>query len=369
MCLALPGCSAGEPSEASRAATRLVDHLAARRGAEVEAVARLAFAGPGDGWRASSLAVERGQGLTVFGFGQLEAGGRTQTPRDVLWLRIGDGEAFSVGSDADSHRAPRGGDLEVAVRPPGVRWQDCRGTFPTELAGLAAAGTRPDLEVVIATWRAPLDDGLVALADREPVADALADWRGKPSLPSGFQSLCHLRDARVFHRFREAGRVGIRGLATGVAGIVKKPVDVPLGADTELSFEWRYDTLPALGPEDDARHHDYSSIALEFDNGQDLTWMGSGHLAAETAFRCPLRWWDQRETHLVIDSGSEGLGEWRRHRRNVTADYLHAVGGELPGRVVGVWFISVGAFGGGTADATWANVVIRSHGTVTEVFD
>ncbi|HVS66078.1 MAG TPA: hypothetical protein VMT85_21545, partial [Thermoanaerobaculia bacterium] len=44
-----------------------------------------------------------------------------------------------------------------------------------------------------------------------------------------------------------------------------------------------------------------------------------------------------------------------------------AVGGRRPQRIVGVWLISVGAFGGELADATFADVTVRSGGSAVEV--
>jgi hypothetical protein len=52
----------------------------------------------------------------------------------------------------------------------------------------------------------------------------------------------------------------------------------------------------------------YLSIAVEFENGQDLTYYWSAALPEETAYRCPLPWWDRHETHIAMRSGSAGLG-------------------------------------------------------------
>ena len=85
--------------------------------------------------------------------------------------------------------------------------------------------------------------------------------------------------------------------------------------------------------------HDYMSIAIEFDNGQDITWYWSHSLAPETFYRCPLAGWDKVETHIVVQSGQDGLGEWHQHKRNIYTDYSTSVGGEMPKKIVGVWFI------------------------------
>ena len=39
--------------------------------------------------------------------------------------------------------------------------------------------------------------------------------------------------------------------------IVKKPLDIPLTPNTQISFDWRYDAVPALGPETEQQFHDY----------------------------------------------------------------------------------------------------------------
>jgi hypothetical protein len=38
---------------------------------------------------------------------------------------------------------------------------------------------------------------------------------------------------------------------------------------------------------------------------------------------------------IVVDSGWDGLGEWRKHRRDLAADYRRAYG-EAPGQLIGI---------------------------------
>ena len=54
--------------------------------------------------------------------------------------------------------------------------------------------------------------------------------------------------------------------------------------------------------------HDYLSVALEFDDGQDLTWYWSSALPLGFAYRCPLKHWRHRETHVVARTGAADLG-------------------------------------------------------------
>ena len=111
-----------------------------------------------------------------------------------------------------------------------------------------------------------------------------------------------------------------------------------------MRWSWKIDTLPSSVREDTLPTHDYLSIAVEFDNGQDITYYWSAELPPETAYRCPIPTWTERETHVVIRSGSQGLGEWFNEERDVYQDYIKAIGGPLPGNIVKVWLIAVSLF-------------------------
>ena len=86
--------------------------------------------------------------------------------------------------------------------------------------------------------------------------------------------------------------------------------------------------------------------------------MWSRDLPAETIFKCPLPEWHHRETHIVLQSGVEGLNEWHGHTRSITDDYVAAVGGKVPQRIVGVWIITNAVFGLQPAEAFFANAVV-----------
>jgi hypothetical protein len=55
----------------------------------------------------------------------------------------------------------------------------------------------------------------------------------------------------------------------------------------KFDWSWRVTTLPSLVGENTLGTHDYLSIAVEFDNGQDMTYLWSSSLAVGNAFRCP----------------------------------------------------------------------------------
>ncbi len=110
----------------------------------------------------------------------------------------------------------------------------------------------------------------------------------------------------------------------------------------------REDTIPS---------HDYLSIALAFDNGQDLTWYWSVSLPPGMSYRCPLPTWQHRETHWVVRSGLDGLGQWFSEDRPVHADYAAAIG-MPPARITQVWLIANSLFQRRLGQCEYADIVI-----------
>lgn len=126
--------------------------------------------------------------------------------------------------------------------------------------------------------------------------------------------------------------------------ILQTPLDLPLNEQTRLSWSWLVEKLPSELPEDLALTHDYISVAVEFDNGLDITYLWSKELPADYHFACPLTWWCDRETHWIVESGTENLGKWKEETRWIAADYRRAIGDKVPGKIVGVWLIANSLF-------------------------
>jgi hypothetical protein len=99
--------------------------------------------------------------------------------------------------------------------------------------------------------------------------------------------------------------------------------------------------LPSTVGEDTLATHDYLSMAIEFDNGQDMTYLWSSSLPVGAAFRCPMPWWDKHETHIVRRTGTNELGSWINESQPILEDYKKAVALPLPSRIVGIWLIGV----------------------------
>ena len=337
--------------------------LEAAAGAAAVIEARLVHL-PGDvpPWTATGIAVAAGEWVTLLASGRLvlaEALDLWFPPRMVLWARVGGrGPLVNGTRDTTSFRVEHEGMLELALL--NGEWGTRDGALATPPETYAAGSGAVD--VVVVRWRGEPADGLAELARRIPddplVAGELARLRADAHAPAGWRHLWMLGETDCFAAVHDDGRAAMRIDAANDVGILQKPVDVALGPATTLAWRWRVDELPAIAAEDTLPTHDYASLALEFENGQDLTWYWSAALPVGAHYRCPLPGWDARETHWVVRSGTDGLGRWHDERRVVADDYRAAVGAP-PARIVAAWFIVVSVFAHRRARATFADVVLR----------
>ena len=151
-------------------------------------------------------------------------------------------------------------------------------------------------------------------------------------------------------------------------GILEKQVDVPLAPATTLRWMWNVKKLPSQIAENVTPAHDYLSIAAKFDNGQDITYMFSSTLPVGTGFHCPLRNWIDRETHVVLHSGSDDLGKWLSEERTLLADYNRYVArGEPPRRITQVWLIANSSIQKTEGDADFAKISLGEKTSRLEV--
>jgi hypothetical protein len=144
-------------------------------------------------------------------------------------------------------------------------------------------------------------------------------------------------------------------------GILQKEVDFPIEPDSEISWDWTVDALPGLLREDTLPSHDYLSLAIEFDNGWDLSYYWSTALPVKTGYVCPLPNWKHREYHVVVRSGEQGLGQPQSERRNLHRDYGHYMGelGPPPKRIVRIWLIANSVFQRNPGRCSYSNIRLR----------
>lgn len=318
------------------------------------------------GWVPMGISAIEGDEITFSAQGEVELGlAHAMQPKHLLWGRIGEqGRIFQFSSNAPSIVSNTSGQLFVAISPSGMLFANQQGEWIDALKQMPDADINVTVNAII--WKGPAEKGLRQLqtngdAQRMSIAKtALASIANKKDLPVGFEYLSDLGHSNVFEAFAKDGRVGVHAQTDDDFGIIRKPVDIPLTENTQIDFSWLYQSIPAQGPETAAATHDYLSIAVEFDNGRDITWFWSNELPEGTGFECPLPEWVGREWHIALQSGTAGLGQWGSHNRQILQDYEKTIPGRAPKRIVAVWIITNAVFDRQPAEAYFADVVISN---------
>lgn len=318
-------------------------------------------------WLATTLRLERGDRVTGLAFGRTRLRGTDISigPAFQLWYRIGvDGGIFRGTRDTHTFTAAAAGTLHLASYFPG-EWGTRTGALG--VPGDVYAMVEGSMSVVLVRWNGDPLQGLQALAELAGEAGLVAseiDRLTDPvAPPTGWHYLWFLGPAEIFRSVDEPGRRHAIACRTeGDCGLLLRDVSLPLEPGTRLRWSWRIDSLPSARAEDTFPAHDYTSIAVEFDNGQDLTYLWSAELPCETAFRCPIPLWARRETHVTVRSGEVGLGEWLTEERDVYADHVRYVGGPAGTRIVRVWLIALTLFQRRRGVSTFADISLVTSG-------
>jgi hypothetical protein len=316
------------------------------------------------GWVDSGVELRAGETLSLLCTGAAALAGGADirfNPQTLLWRRIRPGgKVDKLPAASTTFSAGESGRLELVVNFPGA-WQDPAGGLDPAWPRQGATGA---FQVAVLVWQDRAEEGLacMAAADRSGSAGAeRARVLAPAQLPRGWQPLWRVGATEVYSE-PGPGQNHISCRCSGDGGIIKYPLDLPLERSTRLAWSWRMIELPSKVKEDVTPTHDYLSIAVEFDNGLDLTYLWSAALPVGTVFRCPLPWWDQRETHQVVRSGSEGLGRWVEEEQPLLADYERAIGGPAPARIVGVWLIAVAILQRGRGECDYRGIELRGAG-------
>lgn len=331
--------------------------MARSRGALAKAGTFLRFAAQ---QRRAAARVGRELGAPGAGAVRLNGGERDWTPTGFV---ASAGEAFRVEANGALWMSKA---LAVGFEPRLAIWVRIGGQGPIrkllDNTCVFTAWADGPVEVIAKTLIEWADDsgGLLNPPDRAMaggIGVTVAAAPGPADAPSsveGWSYLWRLGDGRIYRQLGD--EIAVSTYAD--VGILCRDVDAPLTPDTRLTWSWLIEALPSALPEDLAPTHDYLSIAVEFENGRDLTYMWSAGLQAGHVFHCPLPFWCDRETHWVIRSGAEGLGQWRAESRAIAADYAEAIGGDLPARVVKVWLIANSVFQRRAGKARFKDIVV-----------
>jgi hypothetical protein len=273
------------------------------------------------------------------------------------------GRAFGCTQDTTTAVADRDGELEVCVYR--GAWADAYGALATG-AGPYARGSG-GLQVTAIAWprgmRAvdglPTVDSALAPAER-------ARLRAPVAHPPGWAHLLDIGPSDVFRAATVDGAPAIEAICDDDIGILTTPVRRPLTSATRLEWSWRVDALPSTRREDEIASHDYLSIAVEFGDGRDLTWFWSAELPVDAGFACPAPAWRERETHVPVRSGTDGIGSWQAESRPVHDDVTRFVG-DPAARIVGVWLIAVSHFSRSLGRASFRDIRLVDDDGVVQV--
>ena len=337
---------------------------AAGEEAGVKEVRFIELSGRGPEWVPSGFEVVEGEEITIIAAGAIWASKLLDLrfgPRVGIWLKIGEeGRIFKAPSEAATIRAPASGPLMLAAKPPG-EWADEQGRFDPDYPREGVSGA---FRLCVLSWKNGATRGLEKIVEEAGsrqgeapvlVRKTLERLRDPVSAPDGWRYLWRLGEGEIYRETREGEARRICCETHEDVGILQFPADFPLTDKTRLKWRWKADRLPSDLAEDVQPTHDYLSIAVEFENGQDLTYMWSSRLLEGTIFRCPLPWWDKRETHWVVRSDKAKLGQWLEEEQSLRPDYAKAVG-EPPARIVRVWLIAVSVFQHGTGKCEFADI-------------
>lgn len=311
-------------------------------------------------WIDAGIAVEDGDEVTILGQGDLWM----SKPLDIrlgagsaLWARIGDGPLFKVTAEASTLIAEKSGPLYLIAAGPGA-FETPAGDF---LGGEVPDGPTGQFEAAILKWKGDALSGLSALAsaatgDLRDLLNSAAERAKSPiTPPENWRYLWRLGEGELYSPAPEQGDACIHCTTHEDVGILQIPAERPLTDTLTLNWDWIAHQLPSALPEDIEPTHDYLSIAVEFDNGLDLTYMWSAALPEDTIFQCPLAWWDERETHWVIRTKKD-IGKWLSEERSIRKDYERAIGGDVPAKVVQVWLIANSLFQRGTGKCDYRGI-------------
>jgi hypothetical protein len=214
-----------------------------------------------------------------------------------------------------------------------------------------------------ATLRLVLLAGVCALVgcaspDRAPDAGAAAELRGWQvvALPGKRQT--------QYRWVQKDGAVALHALADGSASVLRRRVDRAPHSLGEVEFEWLVSAVPREGDVSAIEHEDAAARVIFSFDGDEARLSARNRMLFDLAqaltgeappFATLMYVWDEtapvgavivnprsdRIRKIVVESGTAAIGQWRRYRRDLAADYRLAFG-EAPGVLLSVGVMTDG---------------------------
>lgn len=316
-------------------------------------------------WLDTGIDLKRGECVSTFAAGRVVLSNALDIwvgPQFQLWMRVGEtGTIFNGSRDTHSFRAETAGRLYFGNCLPG-QWGDTHGRVSTSLNDYSKAVG--GISIAVIRWIGDAEGAVARLAGADAGGWFAAEARRfdeQTAAPAGWDYLWFLGRSEIFRPASDEGRACIACHTHENVAILQRDAVFDLEPGTRLRWSWKVDELPSVLPENTAASHDYLSIAVEFENGRDITYTWSPELPVGTGYWCPLATWKDREFHVVVRSGSKGLGTWLEEQRDLHADYVQFMG-EAPKRIVRVWLIAVSMFQRRTGRAFFHNMRLEAAG-------
>lgn len=317
-------------------------------------------------WLDSGLDLCAGQQVTTIAVGRAwmsREAGIWMGPNLWAWFRVGEGGSIFRGKRAtNSFTAEQAGRLFLGGSFPG-EWMDETGTPAAPEAYDALEG---GMCVLVIRWAGDALASLREMAGAGDVGGLLAceidRLETRIVLPDDWAYPWNVGTAEAFavqEGFPQGSPIGCYTHDEVIS--LNKALDLPFLPGTRLAWSWKMDKLPSACREDFLHTHDYIAVAAYFENVKDLAYYWSAELEPGTAYQCPIPKWTDMETHVVLRSGAEGLGEWFEEERDLYADYQRWIG-TPPERITGIWLIALSAFQHGEGQAEIANIRIIQQG-------
>jgi len=337
--------TAGERDAVQAFGKGVEDLIARAKSPELAGYRIFEIKGPDVPWIDLGVTAQQGQQVTFLLTGRMWIARQLDlwfAPGLVFHARTrGRRPMYSPGTDTGTMVAAHDGPLEIARAA--AEFADEDGALWTPLDEYR----KQDVKIVgvALLWKGDAAAGLAGLAahgdvDGLVVAEIARLKRGR-KLPEGWSDRFGLGGgAEIFSRAAD-GEITCE--SAGSASIIERPLALSFQARPKLGWRWKIDRLPSAVAEDQAPFHDYLSIGVKFEDGQDLTYIWSAALPVGKVFRCPLAGWSRIETHMIVDSGADGLSSWRSFERDIAADYAAHIGG--PAKAVShIWLLAVTPF-------------------------
>ncbi|WP_434360926.1 DUF3047 domain-containing protein [Parasalinivibrio latis] len=338
--LTLPCAAAlAQPPRETENFTTTLTGLIDSSGVDIERVETFELVPADRPWQKNLGLIAKGQHVTFLLNGKWwmsKEAGLWVEPGLAFFAKVGNSPIYNPMRNTGTYTAPEGGMLSIA-RGTGDFTNEQGELFPTMETYLAEEG---HIEGVAIFWKGEALDGLYRISSQGDAGGVLASEINRlneaKSLPPGWHNHYLFGDGGIFTQ-PESGHICCNTHKN--VGILQYPMSLPLKEQTKLHWKWTAEKLPSDVAEDALITHDYLSIAVEFDDGQDITYMWSSELPIGKVFRCPIPMWNPIETHVVQRNDPALIGKELTEERDLFADYHAHIGGPAQ-NITRIWLIA-----------------------------